>query len=129
MSDYPARASDPHTSHESAHQIDELVEKLHAHILVLVKRAGPLGLTINEAERAITEHKNHSVSPRFSTLVEKGLLARKIIGFSARGRPRYQKRYDPNTRRNVIVHWLPEFLPKEEKESDHQTQMFQPQEV
>jgi hypothetical protein len=98
-----------------------LAAKLRARIIALAREAAYEGLTINEAERNITEHKNHSVSPRFAELVRKGVLVRVVIGWSEptprfpKGRPIYQTRWDEQTRREVYVHWLPEFAPHVKK--------------
>jgi hypothetical protein len=82
-----------------------------------VRRAQGQGLTINQAERSIENHKGHSISPRFAELVRLGLLVRIITGRAQpttrfpQGALRYWTRYDKETRRNVIVHWTPEFAP------------------
>jgi len=93
----------------------KLAAKLRSRIIALAREAGYEGITINEAERGIAEHKNHSVSPRFAELVRKGLLVRVIIGQSPKGRPIYQTRWDPYTQRDVCLHWLPEFAPSAKK--------------
>ena len=108
---HPVRNSDPETSHESAAQVGELAAKLRAQILDLAREAGADGLSSNETERLIPAHKNNSVSPRFAELVKSGKLVRVRIGTTKKGRAIYIKRFDPVTRRNVIVNFLPEFAP------------------
>ncbi|MGA8150897.1 MAG: hypothetical protein WB952_08105 [Terriglobales bacterium] len=104
--DHPARNSDPSTSHESARAVKELAAKLRARIVALASAAGQSGITISEAEDAIPEHKNASVSPRFAELVRRGYLVRVLRDD---GKP--MTRFDTETKRSVIVHWLPEFAP------------------
>jgi hypothetical protein len=105
------------SSVESANKSEQLAERLRGRILDLVRKAGTDGLTINEAERQIEDHKGHSVSPRFSELFKQGALVRILLGRGTPtrrfplGSPRYFTRYDEETRRNVTVHWAPEFTP------------------
>jgi hypothetical protein len=95
----------------------QLAARLRGRILDLARTADKVGLTINEAERQIENHKGHSVSPRFAELVKQGYLVRVLVGHGpltkrfARGSPRFFTRYDEETRRNVNVHWVPEFAP------------------
>ena len=100
--------------------LNELAAKLRSRIITLAREAGHEGVTINEAERSIAEHKGHSVSPRFAELVRRGVLVRVMIGQSPKGRPIYQTRWDPYTQRDVYLHWLPEFAPtkKDSPQSD-----------
>jgi len=94
-----------------------LAQRLRERIVSLARVAGPKGITINEAERQIQDHKGHSVSPRFVGLVNSGVLVRVFVGYGAptkrfpKGAPRYRTRHDEETRRNVTIHWLPEFAP------------------
>jgi hypothetical protein len=112
----PVRNSDPSTSHESAEAVGNLAAKLRSRILALARLAGPRGITISEAAEQIPEHKNTSVSPRFSELVARGALVRSLKGYgkptkrSPAGVPQYETRFDPRTERNVIIHWLPGFV-------------------
>ena len=115
---YPARNSDPSTSHESAQIVSgNLAAKLRGRIISLAQSAGREGITISEAAQQIPEHKNTSVSPRFSELVESKGLVRVLMGHgkptkkSPGGVPRYATRFDTQTKRNVTIHWLPEFTP------------------
>jgi hypothetical protein len=108
---FPARNSDPTTSHESAAQAGELAAKLRDKILDLARQAGCDGLTSNEAERKIADYKANGVSPRFAELVKRCDLVRVPRGYSTKGRPVYATRFDAITERSVIVHWLPEFAP------------------
>ncbi len=109
------RSANAGTSAESIKKSDNLAIRLRERILVLAEEAGPRGLTINEAERLIDDHKGHSISPRFSELIDRGILVRVQIGLGRptkrfpNGDPRYAKRYDEDTCRNVTIHWLPEF--------------------
>jgi hypothetical protein len=86
----------------------ELAAKLREHILVLAREAGSFGLTINEAAEQIPGHKPWSISPRFAELRHYVGVGKPTKRFPA-GRPRYATRYDARTKRNVRVHWLPEF--------------------
>jgi hypothetical protein len=105
------------TSGESVKRSERLARGLRAQIVRLALAAGPRGLTINEAGWQIRNHKNNSVSPRFSELVKRGALVRVLVGYGRRtkrfpkGIPRYITRYDEETRRNVNVHWVPKFAP------------------
>lgn len=105
------------SSAESANKSEELASRLRGRIIALARKAGENGLTINEAEREIEDHKGHSVSPRFAELIKRGHLIRLLIGYGPstkhfpRGSPRYFTRYDEVTRRNVTVHWAPESAP------------------
>lgn len=108
------------TSIESRHKSKELTGRLCQRIRELARKSAANGLTINEAEKVISDHKSSSVSPRFSELVRRGDLVRVLTGYSRptkrfpRGIARYVSRYDEETRRNVTIHWLPEFAPKTE---------------
>lgn len=112
-----ARTSGLTTSGESARKSQQTAVRLRQLILEFARRAEGRGLTINEAERLIEDHKGHSVSPRFAELVRVGLLVRMVIGRALpttrfpQGAPRYVTRHDEETRRNVIVHWIPKFAP------------------
>jgi hypothetical protein len=112
-----ARTSDLTTSGESLRESQHTAVRLREQILKLARKAGDRGLTINEAERLIDDHKGHSVSPRFAELVRLGLLVRILIGHGAatkrfpQGVPRYCRRFDEETRRKVNLHWAPEFAP------------------
>lgn len=103
------------TSGESAVESKPTAARLRQQILEFARSSQAQGITINEAERMIDDHKGHSVSPRFAELVRLGLLVRVVIGRGAptlrfpQGAPRFWTRYDEETRRNVIVHWVPEF--------------------
>ena len=113
------------TSIESFMKSEELAGRLGGRILDLARRARGEGLTINEAERQIEDHKGHSISPRFSQLVRTGALVRVFIGYgqptrsSPQGVRRYVTRHDEETGRHVVVHWLAEFAPvRKGNESD-----------
>jgi|ERR1035441_78840 hypothetical protein len=112
-----ARTSCLTTSGESAKESQQTAARLRQQILEFACNAQAQGITINDAERLIEDHKGHSVSPRFAELVRLGRLVRIVTGRGAttvrfpQGAPRYRTRYDEETRRNVIVHWLPEFAP------------------
>lgn len=112
-----ARTSGLTTSGASVNESQQTAAHLRQQILESARRAQGQGLTINQAERLIENHKGHSVSPRFVELVRRGLLVRIVIGRALptmrfpQGAPRYWTRYDEETRRNVIVHWAPEFAP------------------
>jgi hypothetical protein len=103
------------TSIDSLKKSEHLATRLRGRILDLARKAGREGLTINEAEDQIEDYKGRSISPRFSELVRKGDLVR--IPFDDDqptrhpGVVRYMTRYDGETRRNVTVHWVPEFAP------------------
>jgi hypothetical protein len=99
--------SAPQVDAETAH----LAAKLRARILTLARRAGHAGLTISEAAGLIPEHKNTSVSPRFSELVEDGALVRVLTGHSRSGAPRYAGRLDEQTGKYVRIHWARGFEP------------------
>lgn len=103
------------TSVDSLKKSEELATHLRERILDLARRAGRYGLTINEAESEIGDHKGHSVSPRFSELVRRGALVRVPVDHGCPtkrcGGFRFMTRYDEETGRNVTVHWLPEFAP------------------
>jgi hypothetical protein len=104
---------------DAAAAVGALAAQLRARILDLAQDAGPTGLTSNEAERLITAHKANGVSPRFSELVRHGDLVRVLVGHGPGtkrfpgGVPRYVTRWDGRTERNVIVHWHPNFTPKQ----------------
>jgi hypothetical protein len=110
------------TSSESMRKSEPLALRLREQILDLARKAGSRGITINEAERQIQNHKGHSVSPRFSELVKRGGLVREFVGYGQPSKlfpksvPRYRTRYDEETGRNVVVHWLPEFAPAEARD-------------
>lgn len=105
------------TSIESFKKSQELAERLSDRILDLVREAGAEGLTIHEAEQQIGDHRARGISPRFSELVRRCKLVRIITEYGPptyrfpQGIPRYLTRYDEETHRSVIVHWLPEFAP------------------
>ncbi len=109
------------SSAESANKSQDLAVRLRRRIIDLARKAGKVGLTINQAEEQIDDHKVSSVSPRFSELVNRGALVRVVIGRDEptkqfpNGAPRHFKRYDETTHRNVIVHWTPEFAPSPEE--------------
>jgi len=114
------------TSIESVQESEPVATGLRARILVLTRRARHNGLTINEGERLIGDHKARSVSTRFSELVKRGDIVRVFIGYGRptrrypKGVPRYMTRYDDETRRNVVIHWVPEFAPRTVAD-DHKT--------
>lgn len=105
------------TSVESARAVADLASELRGRIIALAQVSGHAGITISEASQQIPDHKNTSVSPRFSELVANGRLVRVLKGRgkptkrSPGGIPHYTTRFDPQTGRNVIIHWLPEFAP------------------
>lgn len=105
------------TSIESFERSQELAERLSDRILGLAREAGTEGLTIHEAEHRISDHRARGISPRFSELVRRRKLVRIITGYGPptyrfpQGIPRYLTRYDEETHRSVVVHWLPEFAP------------------
>jgi len=103
------------TSIDSLNKSEELATHLRERILDLARKAGRNGLTINEAERQIGDHKGHSVSPRFSELVRQGALVRVSVDHDKATKrcrvSRWVIRYDEETGRNVTVHWLPEYAP------------------
>jgi hypothetical protein len=108
------------TSIDSLKKSEELSTRLRERILDLARKAGRNGLTINEAERQIGDHKGHSVSPRFSELVRQGALVRVPVDH---GRPtkhcgvsRWVTRYDEETGRSVTLHWIPACAPAPEKD-------------
>jgi hypothetical protein len=111
------RNSDPATSHASAAAVGALAARLRARVLAIAGEAREHGVTISEVSAAIPEHRAHSISPRFAELVERGHLVRVLVrrGKSTKrfpgGVPRYTTRWDEQTKRNVIIHWLPEFAP------------------
>ena len=111
------RNSDPETSHASAGASHNLAQKLRAKILELAQAAGPEGITSNEAERGIPGHKPNAISPRFAELVKRGQLVRVQTGKGKPtkhypyGIPRFLTRYDAETKRPVLVHWVPQFAP------------------
>jgi hypothetical protein len=126
------------TSGESVMQSEPLARGLRAQIVVLAREAGTWGITINEAERLIRNHKGHSVSPRFSELVMRGALVRRLTGYSGptarfpKGAPIYESRYDAETGRNVVIHWHPEFAPPVQDSSapnPHLPEKHEPQAV
>ena len=106
---------------DNANKSGDLAARLRRRIIDLARKAGRVGLTINEAEEEIDDHKGHSVSPRFAELVNRGLLIRVLIRDGKptkrfpNGALRHVKRYDERTRRNVTVHWAPEFAPSPEQ--------------
>lgn len=105
------------TSVESVEKSEELATRLRERILDLARKAGRNGLTINEAERQIEDHKGHSISPRFAELRKRGELVRVLVGHGRStkhfpdGIPRYLTRYDEETGRKVNIHWIVEFAP------------------
>lgn len=111
------RNTDPASSHESAAAVGALAARLRARVLDIAGEAGAHGVTISEASAAIPQHRPHSISPRFAELVECGYLVRVLVGHGTHtkrfpgGVPRYVTRWDEQTKRNVIVHWSPEFVP------------------
>lgn len=111
------------TSAESAKESGRLATRLRDRIVDLAQKAGAKGLTINEAEAIILDHKIQSVSPRFAELIARGALVRVPIEpgrptkRSPFGTPRYMRRYDEQTKRRVNVHWIPEFAPIAASES------------
>ena len=96
---------------ESTTQVGELAAKLRAQIIDLSRQAGAEGITSNEAERLIPVHKNNSISPRFAELIKRGGLVRVLLGYTEKKRAVYAKRFDPVTRRHVVVNFLREFAP------------------
>lgn len=95
----------------------KLAAQLRTRILALAREAGRDGITANETEQGIPEHKSHSITPRFAELIKSGTLVRVRTGtgkpttrFPA-GRPLYATRFDTETKREVVIHWLPEFAP------------------
>jgi len=106
------------TSIDSFKQSQAFIETLCDRILELARKAGACGLTIHEAEQQLGDHRARGVSARFAELVRTGKLSRVITGYCAptarypQGMPRYATRYDQETQRNVIVHWIPEFAPQ-----------------
>jgi len=122
------QASGLTTSGESAIKSQPTATCLRQQIRELAREAQGQGISINEAERLIDDHKGHSVSPRFAELVRQGLLVRIVIGRGRptkrfpQGAPLYKTRYDEETRRNVIVHWAHEFAPAAVK-SDEEKKM------
>lgn len=112
-----ARTPSLTTSGESVNESQQSAARLRQQILEFARGAQDQGLTINQAEHLIENHKGHSISPRFAELVRLRLLVRIITGRTRptarfpQGAPIYWTRYDEETRRNVIVHWLPEFAP------------------
>jgi hypothetical protein len=105
------------TSVDSLKKSKQLATRLRERIVDLTRKAGRNGLTINEAERLIEDHKSQSVSPRFAELLKLGALVRIPIEpgrptkCHPRGTPRYVTRHDNQTARKVNLHWLPEFAP------------------
>src|ERR1700687_324163 len=103
------------TSIDSLKKSEELATRLRERIVDLARKAGRNGLTINEAERQIGDHKGHSVSPRFSELVRRGALVRIPVAHGQltkrRGLSRCVTRHDDETDRNVTIHWVPECAP------------------
>ena len=105
------------TSGESIRQSERLVRGLCAQIVSIAWAAGPKGTTINEVGRQIQDHKEHSISPRFSELEKRGALVQVPVGRGRptqrfpKGIPLYMTRYDEETGRNVNVYWVPEFAP------------------
>jgi hypothetical protein len=123
------RNTDPESSHASAAVVEALAARLRARVLTIAHEARELGITINETSAAIPEHRAHSVSPRFAELVERGHLVRVLIGHGKvtkrfpGGIPRYMTRWDEQTERNVIIHWLPEFAPTKKPATSAQAEM------
>lgn len=115
-----ARNIDPATSHEAAASSVDLARKLRDRILQLAKAAAWTGITIAEGAEAIPERRASSITPRFSELVERGQLVRTFVGMGKptkrfpAGRPLYETRLDEQTRKRVLLHWLPEFAPSPE---------------
>jgi hypothetical protein len=113
----PVRSSDPATSHQSAKAVKERAGKLRARIIGVARAARRNGVTISEVEEQIPEHKSQSVSPRFAELVSSGDLVRVLIGYgkptkrSPGGVRSYLNRFDSQTKKNVTLHWTPEFAP------------------
>jgi len=107
------------TSIDSLKKSEELATRLRERILDLVRKAGRRGLTINEAERQLADHKGHSVSPRFSEILRQGVLVRVLVDhgrpIKRRGGSRFMTRYDEETSRNVNLHWTPEYVPAPDK--------------
>jgi hypothetical protein len=100
------------TSAESLQESEQLAARLCDRILELARRAGLRGITANEAEREIDDHKMTSVSPRFSELVKQRKLVRLFLGYRRHGShssKRYFSRFDEDTRRKVTVYWASEF--------------------
>jgi len=112
-----ARNTDSSTSHQSAAKVGELAAKLRDRIKVVTHAAAHVGITISEATAQLPEYKPQSVSPRFAELVKSGVLVRVLLGHGKPakrcpgGVPHYATRFDPETERNVAIHWLPEFAP------------------
>ena len=72
------------TSGESLKESQQLAKRLREQNLDLAREAGSHGITINEAERRIQDHKATSVSPRFAEHVERGALVRARTPFGLR---------------------------------------------
>ena len=51
-----ARGTDPKTSHDAAEQILPRLGKLQAEVYALIRRAGPIGITLYEIEEAFGNH-------------------------------------------------------------------------
>ena len=105
------------TSIESAEKSEPMAASLRARVARMTRDSGRDGLTINQAQKQIQDHKDGSISARFSELVKSGAIVRVFVGYGQRTRrfpngvPKYVSRYDEETRRNVSVHWAPEFAP------------------
>ena len=112
------RNTDPVSSHEAAAASEELADRLCDRVIEVARAAGWRGITLSEAAELIPEHKATSITPRFKELLGRGQLVRVRVGTGEptsrflNGRPRYVTRFDEQTRRNVLVHWAPEFEPK-----------------
>lgn len=101
----PARLTDPHTSHESAEESTDVRSQIAQAITALALEAGNSGITINEATEALPQFKPVSVSPVFKPLVNRSVLVRRVIGRNEKGKDLYETREDPNSHRQVIVHF------------------------
>src|SRR4051812_43979418 len=91
------------TSAESMMLSKELALTLQDQIEELVRQSNTEGLTINEAEGLIADHKITSISPRFRELEKQRRVVRILDGIGhptkrfPEGSPRYVTRYDSET--------------------------------
>ena len=105
------------TSSQSAAASAEVSGKLRARIVRLARAAGSKGISLSETVQAIPDHKLSSITPRFVELVKGKQLVRVFIGAGKptkrypAGRPIFLTRFDEQTKRNVLVQWVPEFAP------------------
>lgn len=73
-----ARNTDPETSHEAAHSMDDAVTRLEKVVTLAIRASGDRGATWDELA-ALTGIDKASISPRFKPLRRKGQICSRTV--------------------------------------------------